>query len=63
LPVPARQAVQAVFSVFMPPRFRNKRDSFYRTALWRRDLAQLFNESRKAPFSWRGLDATPRAVR
>jgi len=26
----------------MPPRFRNKRDSFYRTALWRRDLARFF---------------------
>jgi len=25
----------------MPPRFRNKRDSFYRTALWRRDLARF----------------------
>jgi hypothetical protein len=69
--------------VFMPPRFRNKRVSFYRAALWRRDLARfllfkqavkiapqarrkmarLFNESRKAPFSRRGLDATPRAAR
>jgi hypothetical protein len=25
----------------MPPRFRNKRASFYRAALWRRDLARF----------------------
>jgi hypothetical protein len=64
----------------MPPRFRNKRVSFYRAALWRRDLArfllfkqavkiapqarrkmaQLFNESRKAPFSARSRRHTTR---